>query len=799
MHIASVYVRFYKSFNFNYLRKTDPKVKDHQPWELMDGNLWYPFVRVPLEADVTTIVGANESGKSHLLSAIKKALQGEGIRAGDFCRYSEFFAVDRLMRLPDFGLEVAGLEDEDRAQVVAACKIVSPPAFDRFLFFRQGDGTRSVFIRNADVWEAHDVQNLELLESVLPVYFEIDSDIPLPDTVPIEYLANPSSTSWTVQRGRGERRGIVNALFGNASWFDSAETLTQAAPSIVSTFAGAHLNEDEDARQQRQFDLADQLLVHVAKVDRSAFVELKQALDDGEDGYANAIVDRINNQLASRLNFPRWWSQDSTFALLVSLRENDLVFTVRDRTGSDYAFEERSGGLKYFLSYFVQYLAHEPEVPGRPEILLMDEPDAFLSSQGQQDLLRIFRAFSNPEDGRPPCQVAYVTHSPFLIDRNHPERIRVLDKGDGDEGTRVVRDASRNHYEPLRSAFGSFVAETTFMSNCNLVVEGPADQILIAGMCSRLIGLGAPRTQSLDLNEITLVPASGAPNVPYMVYVARGRDEEKPAVVVLLDSDSEGNKARKDLAGGAPRGTSILADKFVFQVGEVDSDESASDNPGGFAEIEDLVPLEIVVRAAVLYVKEYVGVPSEVDLSSVTASEVEWDKAKGTHAAVQGLFREKLADAGFRIDKVGLARSILQAVRDASAEGNDAELAQLDANFRCLFGSLGERQRDAVAEMRDGRTGSRLNRARQRFLQDHPDGASREDGLLLFEDIGRVLDSSVDAERLRLEMREIEERFEMRSDVIKAIGDYASFKNALASLAYLPLRESQTESDAVVS
>src|SRR5690606_8644292 len=186
--------------------------------------------------------------------------------------------------------------------------------------------------------------------------------------------------------------------------------------------------------------------------------------------YANGIVKKMNEDLAKALNFPKWWSQDSEFSLTLTLRDFDLVFTVRDRTGSEYAFSERSGGMSYFLSYFVQYLSHVPT--GGQEILLMDEPDAYLSMLGQQDLLRIFDSFAEPEDKSVrSIQVVYVTHSPFLIDKNHSERIRVLEKGDGEEGTRLVANAGRNHYEPLRSAFGAFVAETTFISNCNLMLE----------------------------------------------------------------------------------------------------------------------------------------------------------------------------------------------------------------------------------------------------------------------------------------------------------------------------------------
>jgi AAA15 family ATPase/GTPase len=91
--LRTFFVRFNKSFNYDYLRKVhEHAAKD--PWEDLDGK-WYPHVRVPLDPAVTTIVGANETGKSHLLSAIKKGIEGKGILREDFCRYSQFFTVEQ--------------------------------------------------------------------------------------------------------------------------------------------------------------------------------------------------------------------------------------------------------------------------------------------------------------------------------------------------------------------------------------------------------------------------------------------------------------------------------------------------------------------------------------------------------------------------------------------------------------------------------------------------------------------------------------------------------------------------------
>ncbi len=75
MFLKHVFIRFYKSFNFDYLRKFDVNVSRREPWEAVD-DLWYPFVRIPIDEKITTIVGANESGKSHSLTAIEKGVRG---------------------------------------------------------------------------------------------------------------------------------------------------------------------------------------------------------------------------------------------------------------------------------------------------------------------------------------------------------------------------------------------------------------------------------------------------------------------------------------------------------------------------------------------------------------------------------------------------------------------------------------------------------------------------------------------------------------------------------------------------
>ncbi|MCB8045072.1 AAA family ATPase [Microbacterium oxydans] len=112
MRIREVWIGLYKSFNFDYELKATPGSKP-KPWQQMLANGWMPHVRVPIEPDITAVVGANESGKTHLLDAIKIALTGDGLLQRDFCRSSSFFRWSRGSRLyPEVGLTVTPVGEE---------------------------------------------------------------------------------------------------------------------------------------------------------------------------------------------------------------------------------------------------------------------------------------------------------------------------------------------------------------------------------------------------------------------------------------------------------------------------------------------------------------------------------------------------------------------------------------------------------------------------------------------------------------------------------------------------------------
>ncbi len=134
--VRTILIRFYRSFNYDYLRKSHPSSSSRGPWELLEDGSWYPFVEISLQKDITAVVGANEAGKSQLLTAVRHALTGDEISQRDHCRYSKFFAVDRRMSYPDFGLHLGSLTADEQTVVKTACEIDDPVEFNEFRMFR---------------------------------------------------------------------------------------------------------------------------------------------------------------------------------------------------------------------------------------------------------------------------------------------------------------------------------------------------------------------------------------------------------------------------------------------------------------------------------------------------------------------------------------------------------------------------------------------------------------------------------------------------------------------------------------
>jgi predicted ATP-dependent endonuclease of OLD family len=196
----------------------------------------------------------------------------------------------------------------------------------------------------------------------------------------------------------------------------------------------------------------------------------------------------------------------------------------------------RSAGFVWFFSFLAWYSAMKKR--DEPLVLLLDEPGLSLHGKAQEDLLRYFEAeiVTNPKH-----QFLYTTHSPFMVDSQHFERVRIVqDRGiDADDqlpreedGTKVFTDvleAGPDSLFPLQGALGYEIYQTLFIGPNSLVVEGVSDLLYLQTISGVLQAKGHV---GLDCRW-TITPVGGCDKVP--TFVALIGSQKNLNIAILID------------------------------------------------------------------------------------------------------------------------------------------------------------------------------------------------------------------------------------------------------------------------
>lgn len=194
----------------------------------------------------------------------------------------------------------------------------------------------------------------------------------------------------------------------------------------------------------------------------------------------------------------------------------------------------RSRGFVWFFSFLAWY--SDLKNNEQPLILLLDEPGLFLHAKAQDDLLKYFDSELSTTH-----QLIYTTHSPFMVDPRHFDRVRIVeDKSiDSDEplprereGTKVLTEmleASGDSLFPLQGALGYEIYQTLFVGPNCLVVEGVSDLIYLQSITGIL-----ERNKRAGLSSAwTITPVGGSDKVP--TFVALIGSQKGLNVATLID------------------------------------------------------------------------------------------------------------------------------------------------------------------------------------------------------------------------------------------------------------------------
>lgn len=230
------------------------------------------------------------------------------------------------------------------------------------------------------------------------------------------------------------------------------------------------------------------------------------------------------------------------------------------------SLDSRSSGFRWFLSFVAAFaeFEHDSDV-----IVLLDEPGLGLHARAQADFLRFIgeRVASRH-------QVIFTTHSPFMVDPAHFERVRVVEDRGPTEGTAVDAvggaSADPDTLFPLQAALGYDIAQNLFVGPDNLVVEGLSDFTYLTVMSDHLRAID--RT-GLD-ERWRLLPAGGVTNVPtFVALIGPSLD-----VTVLVDGADIGSQKIQNLVkAGLLRDTRLLTPALAAPPKDADVEDLFAD------------------------------------------------------------------------------------------------------------------------------------------------------------------------------------------------------------------------------
>lgn len=228
-------------------------------------------------------------------------------------------------------------------------------------------------------------------------------------------------------------------------------------------------------------------------------------------------------------NFMGYWGQNKLD--LIAEPDGDKLRLGVKESGKTILFkpEQRSKGFQWFLSFFLRLNAEKDSI----NIILIDEPGLYLHAKAQKDVLKVLEEVSKE------AQIIFSTHSPYLIDAERLDRVRLVLKDEN--GTKIEnkihKGADKETLTPIITAIGLDLSqEFSIAGKKNAVLEGISDYYYFQALKDFL-----PKEKGIDAN---FIPCCGASKIPQIVSLLIGWDLE---FVSALDNDTEGKKVAKEL------------------------------------------------------------------------------------------------------------------------------------------------------------------------------------------------------------------------------------------------------------
>jgi predicted ATP-dependent endonuclease of OLD family len=350
-------------------------------------------------------------------------------------------------------------------------------------------------------------------------------------------------------------------------------------------------------------------------------------------------TDKASANITGRVN--KSWKQEEV-KVNIGCDGDHLFVYVEDKVGAHNPPSKRSDGFQWFLSFYINFMAGTKN-EFKDTILLLDNPGVLLHPSGQKDLLNTLEKIAEKN------QILFTTHSPFLIDREHLDRIRIVEKKEDRVGTTIKEKFHGSDFdalEPIRAAIGATIGDSLFGNKKNLIVEGYSDYLILEGLSYYF---KRTKNEFIDTSKIAIIPVGGAKKTPYFALILWKEGYE---FVILLDNDSEGRKVAAELKDKYP-----IEEDRIIKLDEIVSEEMK----GIDFEIEDFIDPTFYNKA----VNQTYGVRLNEKLGKEEIQLEDVNDLKSMQAKKYEDFFKKNRKLG-RFDKIMVAKQIRNIVSDVS-------------------------------------------------------------------------------------------------------------------------------------
>lgn len=211
-------------------------------------------------------------------------------------------------------------------------------------------------------------------------------------------------------------------------------------------------------------------------------------------------------------------------------------FYVETKKGQPLPPKQRSKGLIWFLSLWLELKAQDIE--HNDLVLLLDEPDQHLHVKAQKDILKLINKLASEDKSKKGDQIFYATHSPYLIEVDYLNRIKLVLNTEN-EGTKIEdivtskidTEYKKDALQPIADAIGLSVSEFSPLNNKNVILEGISDYYYFSGMKKILSKTG----------NYAFVPGIGVRQINNLISMSIGYGL---SWIAIIDDDPE--KGGKD-------------------------------------------------------------------------------------------------------------------------------------------------------------------------------------------------------------------------------------------------------------